>query len=292
MYQKFGPLWDFGNIKKLHDFLIKCYKYIEDKFKGCHIISMPENMHGLQNHKWGHSPLHYTNIYYEYAYKAIKIISQSHDNEELLLENLRMQYSIIGKNEEIDAKYNKECTYLKNQLTNATAVLTKILADRKENSAVEILLKNETDVYQYLRKLALVKNNYCIILTVKGTAGNTWTDEIENELRNGLGFSKISKNYGLMYIGICMNGKISADIAAEKSGQALVLNEQYEDITLHLESRPFKDGNVSITEINGKNYSTNVRGVNITVYDPIKKEAVDSVGFDHQDHPRKLVRLS
>lgn len=63
--------------------------------KGCHVIEAPDNLISAEKHKWGLSPLHYHQLYYEYAEKAISIITQKYDRamEDEKLEQLRRLYS-------------------------------------------------------------------------------------------------------------------------------------------------------------------------------------------------------
>lgn len=77
--------------------IFECMNQVaEVKLKGCHIINAPENIIADASNRWGLAPLHYHKLYYEYAEKAISVITQEkldREREEEKLENLRLLYS-------------------------------------------------------------------------------------------------------------------------------------------------------------------------------------------------------
>lgn len=72
-----------------------CFDYVKEYLKGCHIIEFPDNVVGDINHKWGRALLHYVQEYYDYALKAVDIITQNTDgnvDEKVALEQLKVSY--------------------------------------------------------------------------------------------------------------------------------------------------------------------------------------------------------
>ena len=56
-------------------------------------------------------------------------------------------------------------------------------------------------------------------------------------------------------------------------------------------SQTFRNGNRGDIKINGVNFSTNIRGVNIVVYDTDEATVIDSVGFDsHFENEIQFIR--
>lgn len=66
---------------KINDIYSVCYQIAKECLNGCHIILPINNIVGSETHKWGLHPLHYCDKYYEYAEKAISIITQKYARE-------------------------------------------------------------------------------------------------------------------------------------------------------------------------------------------------------------------
>lgn len=78
-----------------------CFDYVKEYLKGCHIIEFPDNVVGDINHKWGRALLRYVQEYYDYALKAVDIITQNTDgnvDEKVALEQLKVSYEKILQN--------------------------------------------------------------------------------------------------------------------------------------------------------------------------------------------------
>ncbi len=94
--------------KKVNEHLKYIFDICCEKLQGCHIIRMPENVFGSAFHKLGLLPLHYHDLYYEYAFKAVQLITcEKPENEEEVLEKLRKEYSDLLKYKrmEIESDY-------------------------------------------------------------------------------------------------------------------------------------------------------------------------------------------
>ncbi len=66
---------DIRERKKQNAVLQNLNRMVEERLSGCHIIHMPENTIANELHKWGKMPMHYADIYYEYAGRAIDVIT-------------------------------------------------------------------------------------------------------------------------------------------------------------------------------------------------------------------------
>ena len=53
------------------------YDYIENKMQGCHIIKMPTNTFGSENHIWGLNNVHPEPAFYSYALNCMDIITKN-----------------------------------------------------------------------------------------------------------------------------------------------------------------------------------------------------------------------
>ena len=83
-------------MKSYNPFLSKINALCISKLAGCHVIKFPDNIVADETNQWGLYGLHYHKLYYEYAEKAISIITQEkldREKEEEKLENLRLLYS-------------------------------------------------------------------------------------------------------------------------------------------------------------------------------------------------------
>ena len=87
--------WMNEHVKKMNPLFEKVYSLCMEKLKGCHIIRWPNNVLADEIHRWGIYPLHYHELYYEYAEKALSIITKRYDRmvEVRELEYLRQLFS-------------------------------------------------------------------------------------------------------------------------------------------------------------------------------------------------------
>ena len=86
------------DIDAIHNYNLICtklYHRLEDNIRGCHSIEFPNNVFALAKHKWGLTPLHYDDLYYEYGSRAIEIILHnfSEEKEKELLRELHSIYT-------------------------------------------------------------------------------------------------------------------------------------------------------------------------------------------------------
>ncbi len=110
----------------------KLNNYFLEVCKGCKVIEIPPHAIGMQMHKWGNHPFHFTNIYYDYLLKCVRSITSGHPNN---LESVYEEYSNAFK-DEYDSCVIKTATRMK-------AV--------QNNYGIEELLKEYED-YNHLGK--------------------------------------------------------------------------------------------------------------------------------------------
>ncbi|MDO4156817.1 MAG: SDR family NAD(P)-dependent oxidoreductase [Oscillospiraceae bacterium] len=64
------------SMRKVQNALLKKLNTIaKERLKGCHLLQMPDYVMANAKHKWGLHPLHYVNLYYEYAARAVDVIT-------------------------------------------------------------------------------------------------------------------------------------------------------------------------------------------------------------------------
>ena len=126
--------------------------------------------------------------------------------------------------------------------------------------------------------LELRKLQRTIIISVRDTPGLRITPNIAKNLQSlGVQQDLLSKHWH-SYVAI-IHGQ---ELLYEKLDQdhAVFFETRLFDTHIIVKSAALKHGNISKIEINGKDYSMNMRGFNIVVYDCEKKKLIDSVGFD------------
>jgi len=89
---------------KLNTILKECYCLAKSILNGCYVITMPEHVVGYEKHIWGLHPLHYTKLYYSYAYAAVNHII--HTNS-AVPESLKAEYSEALARQYQNAEYQK-----------------------------------------------------------------------------------------------------------------------------------------------------------------------------------------
>lgn len=129
---------------KLNTLIAKLESLFEQKFKGCHIIPALPNVVADEKHRWGLMPLHFHNLYYEYAEKCIDIITQKleRSEEEQQIEFLRQLYS--EKFATLRAKAEQKSIALdrdkwKNYATSFKSIINNGLIDYDSNAQKNIV---------------------------------------------------------------------------------------------------------------------------------------------------------
>ena len=89
-----------SNIDICELLLPKLYQMFKEECPKCQVIKMPQNTLGLQKHKWGNHPFHFTNTYYDYLLECVRSITSSKGD----LENILKKHQEIIDNEYNEAK--------------------------------------------------------------------------------------------------------------------------------------------------------------------------------------------
>lgn len=124
----------------------------------------------------------------------------------------------------------------------------------------------------------LKSKRYVICISVKDEAFPLLTDEVRNKLSTlGLDGTAIN-DYKMSYGAVIDEGRVQKEIVSKESIELDYETEQ--GVGIHVGSAHFEKGNYSSIVIDGVEYSKNSRGLNIVVYDKMKRNVVDSICFD------------
>ena len=119
------------------------------------------------------------------------------------------------------------------------------------------------------------EEDLAIFLSVKDEAADSLSDEVREYLAE-LGLSVLSEiEHRDSYIGVILDGEVVYE--ETNHGETEIA---YSDIWYSVESGGYDSGNTSSIEINGIEYSTAARGINIVVYDTVLGIVVDTSNFD------------
>ncbi len=154
----------------------------------------------------------------------------------------------------------------------------------------EILCSTQ-DIAVYLDMLMILSGRCTIILAIKDTPGKNLSDGILACIHN-LGFTNFSKKLWWMYIGFMDNGQVLYNKAGEAREKPVLLTAVVEGQgeRFDISSKAWRKGNAAEIVINGVDYSANIRGLNIVVYDRVKHEVWDSIGYDAHPTRSRFVR--
>jgi hypothetical protein len=136
-------------------------------------------------------------------------------------------------------------------------------------------LKQENDIHKYIARID--NENYINILSIKNEASSVIEQPLLDIIHR-LGFSKSLAGKPMWnYIGIYDGGKIAyEELADQPLKAALNISEVY----LEAVSTGNVPRNIASIKVDRVEYSKNLRGLNIVVYDKRLKRVVDSVCFD------------
>ena len=148
-----------------------------------------------------------------------------------------------------------------------------------------ILKMGSTNLHKYLQSLK--GRNVSIFISVKDEASNSFTETLSNDLFElGIKTDLVGKYYCSFYAVVSPDGvkeELSADSAVSTMGS--VLGHPYS-----ISSAVWNVGNSSSIMIDDVEYSKNVRGLNIVVFDNETKMVIDSVGFDTYTRAMAMIR--
>lgn len=129
---------------------------------------------------------------------------------------------------------------------------------------------------EYISELLTIDK--LIILSVRDTPGHRITPDLATTLK-GLGIqSDLHSKHWYSYLALIDNKRLVYEkIDAEHS---VTYATELWGNKIWLKSAALKHGNQSIIEINDIDYSVNLRGINIVVFDCKRRKVIDSVCFD------------
>ncbi|MCH5199500.1 MAG: LicD family protein [Oscillospiraceae bacterium] len=152
----------------------------------------------------------------------------------------------------------------------------------QKNSAImqqTELLRNTTEMIEYLDILKTLRSEYLIILGVKDTPGRKMFPSMIRQIRE-LGFSRFDNQMWYMYGGIIYKSEVLLDESGMVPEMSVCRECDIDGHRIEIVSESYMKGNRSIISIDGNNYSADGIGVNIVVYDLDNNELVDSVSYD------------
>ncbi|MDR0786148.1 MAG: hypothetical protein LBE74_09790, partial [Treponema sp.] len=188
--------------------------------------------------------------------------------------------SEIRRTVEATVAGKREVAELKTELTALKTLLTA-----NEEEPRPISLKTEKGLLNYLKALKGLSKRYAIFIAVKDTTGAFLTDEIADGLR-ALGFAAdlsfekgLKKQHHHTYVGVIDRGEVVCETMS-KGKEASYYAAARDGIAYEAVSKSFPEGNVAVVKIDGVDYATNRRGLNVVVFDPVTRTVIDSVCFD------------
>lgn len=158
------------------------------------------------------------------------------------------------------------------------------LADYRNNMDRIVNLKAQTDVTDFIEKL--MQPHWIAFISVKDESANSLTDE-QRVRFSSLGLPDLSSiGYRDSYIAVIEDGCVIKEMmspCSENQDAAAYIrysgktkdNESY-----YIKSGGLLQGNCSSIMIEGEEYSPDMRGINIVVYDKERKRIVDTSAFD------------
>ena len=138
-----------------------------------------------------------------------------------------------------------------------------------------VLKMGSANLHEYLQSLK--GRNVSIFISVKDDASNAFTVTLSNDLHElGIQSDLIGK-YRYSFYAVVSSVGVKEELSADSvvSTQESVFGNQYS-----ISSAGMTVGNNSSIMIDDVEYSKNVRGLNIVVFDNETKTVIDSVGFD------------
>ncbi len=260
----------------------KIEEAIFDKMKGIHIIEFPSNVIVDKNHPLGLNPLHYQRQFYEYVKSALEIIFMKLDInlEKLYLFQLKETFSVRFELFYKDVETKK---VLKDLRQGFNALYNCLDFKNYSHDNLSEIFKSISNFELYLDFLYKLQKCLLIFVSVKDTAGFYEDDKMLKKIKK-LGFYNYPNLLWSTYIGISLNGYIVKDFSSllesDQAPKTLTENIFFSNLSVLISSSPYILENESKIIINGYDYSKNLRGINIVIFDSINNKFVDSVSFD------------
>jgi|GEM_PF-342525 len=273
--------------------IANCDFFVTDSFHGmCFAILMKKPFVAIVNKRRGASRFYSIAKMLHLEDRLLNDISELNDERFNKPVDYDMVYKTLGKEKERCMKW------LKNALTAPKVaamteydIMRNLLAEqeKKINSLKDLILNmtanisddltKKKDIIDYLDTLANNTAGNIIVISVKDTPGLALNSFVASGLK-ALGLkTNLEGKHGHSYIAVLNGGKVIFEQLGEDSNP-VVYDAKFGKFTVHSESRIYTNGNLSVININGKDYSVNSRGLNIVVYKKSDQTLVDSVCFD------------
>jgi len=140
--------------------------------------------------------------------------------------------------------------------------------------------------HYYLNELINQKDNMAIFISAKDEASEAITSVLTEDLQN-LGISNdLRGKYRQSFCAVITPEKTEDILDVEKTS----IDGSINGIDYSVISAGFNSGNISSIIIGGKEYSNDVRGLNIVVYDLEKQKVIDAVSFDTNSPEMRVYR--
>ena len=140
-------------------------------------------------------------------------------------------------------------------------------------------LKLTRDFDLYLDMLNTLKSKYLIILCLKNTSGQNFSEKTVEKI-HGLGFSGFSTEPDMNYVGVIGNGGVIRNTSSAADQQPRNCELTVSKTKLYVS---FEEKEAEI-KIDGKDYSLNSKGINIVVFDLQRSEAADVSCYDASEN--------
>lgn len=253
-------------------------KYVEDiieaEFPNLHVIDFPEHVLGDLHHVFGLCSLHYHPLYYEYARKALDIVFGHHDEEKLLLQQLRDLYSLRFQLEDVKLSTEIRENILEEKVEQSFFMNTSdhTLAQMKS------FLTRCHYIESYLDALQMLRQDVMILLAVRDTPGFYEGGVLLEKLKR-LGFQRYPNQLWWTYVGAVYKGGTFVDFVSTEAEKPVQASWEMNGRRIFLASKSYRNGDISVIRLDQEDYSCNGRGMNLVVCDT-EGNVIDSVTFD------------
>ena len=259
--------------------LIKYVESVVEKYlEGCHVINFPDNVLGASEHIFGICSLHYHSSYYDYVRESLEVIFQGLQEEKILLNLLRYNYSMQFKLMKMERLAEIRGKVMEKEIDNIVSLgnWTNSPVASEKNAR---FLQEQNDICEYLDVLYMLRDKITILLAVRDTSG-CYSDSIVLKKLKKLGFRNFPARVWWMYAGIIFKGTTLIDCTSDEAEKPVEVVQQIGNSKIRLQSKAFHQGNQAVIEIDGKDYSQNRRGFNIVVCSACDGQVLDSVSYD------------
>ncbi|MBP1566280.1 MAG: hypothetical protein J6A58_11050 [Oscillospiraceae bacterium] len=175
----------------------------------------------------------------------------------------------------------KDFYNLKSQYNKLSDIINSIIVENNNFLIRKRFFSTIIEVDLYFDLLFKMRSDYLLLFSVKDTPSGHLNKETIDMIRD-LGFKKFTTKLWQMYVGIIDCGNVIIDETGNAPEDNVEINwcNEFNDLEIFISSKAWRNGNKSEIIINGMDYSTNVRGINLVVYDKLNCKVIDSVGID------------